>query len=313
MRAVRLHEYAALPRIDVIPSPSPPEIGQLTVDVSAIGMGAWDRGVATGRLERFVRDPLPVIMGAELVGRVAEVGTGVHGFAVGDRVMCNPGIVGAWAEALTVAADRCGLAPESIDDAHAAAIPVGALTALQALDLLALEPGASLLVLGAGGSVGRAAVQLAALRELTVYAVAPSYELDRSRALGAHVAYDAARGWPEELRTTVGQALDGVLDLVGGDTLSRSTSLVRPGGRIVTTLSDATAIARAPGYAIAHVRMRATTADLNAIAALVDRRGFTMPIARILRFDEIPAALYEMQASRPDGKIVARVWSTQGG
>ncbi len=307
MRAARLHAFAAPPRIDVIATPPPPDTGQLTIDVSAVGMGAWDRGVATGRLERFVRDSLPVVMGAELVGRVAEVGAGVQGFAVGDRVMCNPGIVGAWAERVTVAASRCGLAPVSLDDAHAAAIPVGALTASQALDLLALAPGASLLVLGAGGSVGRAALQLARARELTVHALASSDELDRSRALGAHAAYDVGRDWPAEVGTAAGGALDGVLDLVGGETLRRTISLVRPEGRIVTTLSEATAAVRVLGCTIAHVKMRATTDDLNAIAALADENAFIMPIARIVRFDEIPAVLDEAGAWRRDGKVVAMI------
>ncbi len=307
MRAVRLHAYADQPRIDNIASPPPPETGQLTIGVSAVGIGAWDRGVATGRLARFVGAALPIIMGAELVGRVTEVGAGVDGFDIGDRVMCNPGIVGAWAERVTVPAARCGLAPESIDDAHAAAIPVGALTAKQALDLLALAHGSSLLVLGAGGSVGRAALQLAALRELTVHAIAPYHELNRSRELGAHGAYDATQDWPGELRTAVGEGLDAVLDLVGGETLRRSTALIRRGGRIVTTLFEAAATVLPPEITIEHLRMRSTTADLNSIAAIVDENQLTMPSTRIIRFDEVPTALDETEARRHDGKVVARV------
>jgi NADPH:quinone reductase-like Zn-dependent oxidoreductase len=141
MRAVRLHAYANPPRIDDVASAPRPETGQMAIDVAAVGIGAWDAGVMTGRLERFVAADLPVVMGAELVGRVVDVGGGVDDFEVGDRVVCNPGIVGAWAERVTVPAERCGLAPESVDDAHAAALPVGALTAKQALDALELESG----------------------------------------------------------------------------------------------------------------------------------------------------------------------------
>ncbi len=307
MRAVRLHTYAARPRVDNIASSPPPETGQLTIGVSAVGIGAWDRGVAAGRLARFVGAELPIIMGAELVGRIADVGAGVDDFDVGDRVMCNPGIVGAWAERITVSAARCGHAPVSIDDAHAAALPVGTLTAKQALDLLAPARGSSLLVLGAGGSVGRAALQLAALRELTVHAIAPSHELHRSRELGAHGSYDAAHDWLSELRTAVGESVDAVLDLVGGETLRRSTALVRRGGRIVTTLSEAAATTLPPGITIEHVRMRSTTADLNSIAAIVDENRLTMPIARTLRFDELPTAVDPTDVLSHAGKIVASV------
>lgn len=307
MRAVRLHAYAVQPRIDNIASPPLPEAGQLTIGVSAVGIGAWDRGVATGRLAKFVGAALPVIMGAELVGRVTEVGAGVDGFDVGDRVMCNPGIVGAWAERVTVPAARCGLAPESLDDAHAAALPVGTVTAKQALDLLALAPGSSLLVLGAGGSVGRAALQLATLRELTVHAIAPSHELGQSRELGAHGAYDAAHDWLGELRAAVGEGLEAVLDLTGGETLRRSTALIRRGGRIVTTLSEAAATVLAPEITIEHVRMRSTTADLNTIAAIVDEHRLTMPVSRTLRFDEVPTVLDHTGVQRHAGKVVARI------
>ena len=98
-----------------------------------------------------------------------------------------------------------------------------------------------------------------------------------------------------------------MLDLVGGETLRRTISLVRPEGRIVTTLSEAAAGVRALGCTIAHVKMRATTADLNAIAALADENELIMPIARTVRFDEIPAVLDEAGSWRRDGKVVAMI------
>jgi NADPH:quinone reductase-like Zn-dependent oxidoreductase len=104
MRAVRAHAFGDPPRIGEVPAPRPPRAGELAIEVSAAGVGAWDRGVATGRLAHFVRQRLPVVLGAELASCVAEVGVGVDGFVVGDRVMSSPGIVGAWAERVTVAA-----------------------------------------------------------------------------------------------------------------------------------------------------------------------------------------------------------------
>lgn len=307
MRAVRLHYYTDAPRIDDIPSPSPPGEGELTIDVTAVGTGAWDEGVATGRLAKFVKAELPIVMGAELVGRVAGIGPCVDGFEIGNRVMCNPGIVGAWAEQVTVPAPRCGHAPKSLDDPRAAALPVGALTAIQALDKLALPEGASLLVLGTGGSVGRAALQLAASRGLAVHALAPAHELERSRELGAHVTYAAGDNWHGELRTSLGNDLDAVLDLVGGDTLRESATLLRGGGHIVTTLAESMACELPPAITIKHLHMRSTTADLNAIAAAVDGNALTVSVERVLRFEELPATFDRSGESRHSGKVVAEV------
>ena len=92
--------------------------------MSAVGVGAWDLGVVSGRLSRLVpAESLPAILGAEFAGRVRAVGAGVDRFGVGDRVMGNPGLTGAWAERLTVRATACGRAPRSADDVHAAACP----------------------------------------------------------------------------------------------------------------------------------------------------------------------------------------------
>jgi len=304
MRAVRLHAFDDRPRIDDVPPPPPPRAGELTIEVSAGGVGAWDSGVVAGRLQRFVDQDLPVTLGAELAGRITDVGAGVEGFAVGDRVFSNPGIVGAWAERVTVAAGSCGHAPEKTDDAHAASLPVGGLAAWQALDLLALPAGASLLVLGAGGSVGSSALQLARVRGLRPLAVASADELASARQFGAEAACDYRGDWVEELHDADGAEVDGVLDLVGGETLDRSTALVRSEGRIVTLLSDAAHTRTPRGITVEHVRMKSDTSTLDAIAHLVDRGDFTMPVASTYSLDEVSLALDDVQSRRRTGKAV---------
>lgn len=305
MRAVRLHAPGAPPRVDDILAPDSPGEGQVTVEVAAAGVGSWDVGVASGRLARFVGQPLPYVMGAELVGRVAAVGAGSTGFTVGDRVMGNPGIVGAWAQAVTVSADVCGHAPDSLDDVEAAAVPVGAVTALQALRPLELEDGDTLLILGGGGSVGRAAIQLAAARGAIVLATVPTWESARSEAFGAAQAVDQEDDWVGRLGPNVG-GIDALLDLVGGSTLERSRPLLRPGARAVTTLAQSVERARELGLAIDYLRMRSTTADLDAIAALVDAGDLTMPLGTVRPLDEVAAALEDVGDPRAKGKVVLR-------
>jgi NADPH:quinone reductase-like Zn-dependent oxidoreductase len=300
MRAVRVHAYGEPLRIDDIPSPLAPDRTQLSVEVAAVGVGSWDLGVASGRLARFVGLDPPFVLGAELAGRVAAVGSEVDGFTVGDRIIANPGIVGAWAERVNIEAATCGPAPSSLDDAYAAALPVGGVTALQALDMLSLPPGASLLILGAGGSVGRAAIQLARVRGLTVNALVPVWEMDRSRQLGAHATLDQASDWVARLRGP----LDGVLDLVGGTTLARSAMVLKADGVVVTTLADSMRAPVAASVSMLYLRMRSTTADLAAISAHVDSGELTMPVGVIAPVEGVQGALEDVEQRSERGKHV---------
>jgi len=302
MRAVRVHAYGEPLRIDDISPPVAPARAQLSVEVTAVGVGSWDVGVASGRLARFVGQEPPFVLGAELAGRVTAVGSEVDGFTVGDRIIANPGIVGAWAERVIIKAATCGPAPSSLDDAHAAALPVGGVTALQALDMLALPPGASLLILGAGGSVGRAAIQLARVRGLTVHALVPAWEVDGSRQLGAHATFDQASDWVARLRGPV----DGVLDLVGGKPLVRSAMVLRADGPVVTTLADSMRAPVAASVSMLYLRMRGTTADLAAISAHVDAGELTLPVGVMLPVEEVQGALADVEGRSARGKQVLR-------
>ena len=300
MRAVRVHAYGEPPLVDEVASPGPPDPGHVGVEVAAVGIGSWDVGVAKGRLARFVDLEPPFVLGAELAGRVAAIGREVDGFAVGDRVIANPGIVGAWAERVNVRAATCGPAPSSLDDAYAAAIPVGAVTARQALEMLALSPGSSLLVLGAGGSVGRAAIQLARVRGLTVLALVPASELARSRQLRADVVLDQAGDWAALLPAPV----DGVLDLIGGEALERSIEVLRADGRVVTTLADTMRSSVAASTSVSYLRMRSTTADLAAVAAHVDAGELKMPVGVVMGVEDVSRALADVAGRLDRGKLV---------
>src|SRR5262245_31976771 len=112
------------------PIPGP---GRLVVRVAACGIGPWDAGIAAGYLGQ---KPAPLTLGADASGTVEAVGEGVSGFQVGDAVITYPGLFGAWAELISVPAERTALAPRSISLIDAAALPVCGSTALQALELL---------------------------------------------------------------------------------------------------------------------------------------------------------------------------------
>jgi NADPH:quinone reductase-like Zn-dependent oxidoreductase len=300
MRAVRVHAFGEPPRVDAVAAPGPPDRGQLGIEVAAVGVGSWDLGMASGRLARFVKAAPPIVLGAELAGRVAAIGADVQGFSVGDRVIANPGLIGAWAERVNLRSSACGPAPVSLDDVHAAAVPVGGLSALQALRLLSLAPGGWLLILGAGGSVGRAAIQLASARGLSVSALVPAWELERSRELGASAALDQADDWVARLDGPV----DGVLDLIGGEALERSRATLRAGGHMVTTLAETMRSRVASEVEMRYLRMRSTTADLAAVSAHIDAGELTLPVGTARPVGEVASALEELEVGHDGRKQV---------
>ncbi len=279
---------------------------EILIDVSAVGVGAWDLAVTEGRLTRFLpSDDLPFTMGAELCGRVREIGVEVEGFAVGDRVMANPGIVGAWADRVLLQASACGRAPRTASDAEAAAIPVRALAAWQALDLLDLPTESTLLVVGAGGAVGRAAVEMARERGLRVIAIAGAGALEPLRRLGADLVVDHRTEWRSRLAPAAPRGVEAVLDLVGGESLARALELVRDGGRAVTTISGAARIETPRDISIRFLAMRSTPGTLDAIADRVERGELTTPIERTFSLEEAPSALDAMRSrDRAPGEVV---------
>ncbi len=297
IRAVRLHRFGDDPQIDEIAAPARPGRGELLVDAAAFGVGAWDVAVADGKLTRFLpKGDLPFTLGAELCGRVREIGDGVEGFAVGDRVMANPGIVGAWAGRVLLQASACGRAPRAASDAEAAAIPVRALAAWQALELLDLPTESTLLVVGAGGAVGRAAVEMARGRGLRVIAVAGANALEPLRRLGAELAVDYRTEWSRSLAPVAPRGVEAALDLVGGESLALALDRVRDGGRVVTTISGAARTQAPRGISIHFLAMRSTPGALDAIADLVESGELSTPIEQTLALEEAAAAFEAMRA-----------------
>jgi NADPH:quinone reductase-like Zn-dependent oxidoreductase len=307
IRAVRLHEFGSGPVVDELPAPGRPGPGEVVIDVSAAGIGAWDLGVRDGRLARFVPDELPFTMGAELAGRVREVGADVGGLAPGDRVVANPGIAGAWADVVRVPAFACGRAPVTLDDEEAATLPVRALTAWQALERLDLPRGATLFVCGGGGGVGRAAIELAKGRGLRVLTIAGADELDRLLRLGADDAADHRAGWRRGLAASAPEGVDGVLDLVGGDSLEGALGMLRQGGRAVTTVSNGRRMAR-DDVTVEFLAMKSRTEDLDVLADVVERGELSADVAARYPIEDAAAALDAAMSLNPaDGDILLRL------
>ena len=232
MQALRVHAFDEPVHLDRLPPPLP-QPGEVRLRVQACGISFFDLLIARGGYQW--RPALPFVVGSEFAGEVDALGDGVVGpWAVGDRV-CGSVAIGAWAQQLCVPADALHpVAPQaSIEQAAVLSTPYG--TALYALrERGGLQPGETVLVLGATGSVGHAAVQLARVLGARVIAAATGAAKGAAaRAAGAHEVIDlAAEDWKDQVKALAGpRGVDVVVDPVGGALTDAAFRTLGWGGR----------------------------------------------------------------------------------
>lgn len=235
LRAAVCPEYGPpeVVRIEEVPSPDLGP-GQVRIRIGAAAVNHPDVLLVAGRYQLTV--PPPFVPGSEFAGVVAEVGSAVEGLAVGQRVR-GTALVGAFAEEIAVDASATRSIADGLDLPAAAAFGVAHSTAFHVLRSVArLEPGEELVVLGAGGGVGLATVQLGAVSGARVTAVASSAEkLEVAASCGATTLVDH-RGTDlrETLREHFPDGVDVVVDPVGGALAEPAYRSLRWGGRFVT-------------------------------------------------------------------------------
>jgi NADPH:quinone reductase-like Zn-dependent oxidoreductase len=274
-----------------VPEPGP---GELLVRVTAAGVNPADWKVRAGlRRAELPLEP-PVALGREVAGVVEQVGSGVSGFAAGDDVFGGTvGSVGGWAEFARVPAAFAAHRPSEVAVTDAATLPVAAATAYDALVQLALAPGATLLVIGAGGGVGLAAVQLARARGVEVVGIASPGKHELLAGLGATpIAPDA----------DVPVAVDGVLDLVGGDALRRAVAGTETSA--VVSAADRLTVVALGGGPVERVR---SGERLAAVARLVAEGALDPHVTEVRPFAEAGSALALVEGGHARGKIVLRI------
>ncbi|MBO4253339.1 NADP-dependent oxidoreductase [Streptomyces griseorubiginosus] len=215
-----------------VPEPGPDEV---LLRVAGAGVNPGDAVLRSGRVPELVT--LPWTPGNDVAGVVERVGEGVTRFAPGDAVygMLAVGRHGAYAEFTVAPAGALALAPKNLDLVHAGAVPLVAVTAWQALAVLAgVQPGDRVLIHAAAGGVGHVAVQLAKELGAHVIGTARAARHDLLRRLGADELVDYTT---TDFRTAVAP-VDVVLDLVGGSYGPHSLDVLRPGGLLIGASID---------------------------------------------------------------------------
>lgn len=260
------------------------------------------------RLALGVRGPRQAILGTEVAGEIVAVGSAVRSFAVGDSVFAFRGArMGCHAEYVTMAAgDSVARVPAGLDWGEAAALSFGGTTALHFLRRAALAPGERVLVNGASGGVGMAAVQIARHFGAQVTGVCSAANADVVRSLGAHRVIDYAR----EDFTRDGAAYDVIVDTAGTAPWSRSRTALRPGGRLLMVLGSFAGTLQAPWIGMTGSRrIVAGTAgagadDLRFLARLAESGEYRPVIDRRYAFADIVEAHRYVDTGRKRGNVV---------
>ena len=321
VRALVCNELGPVSNLRVVELPDPvPREGEVLVRVLAAGLNYPDGLMVQGKYQ--VRPPLPFVPGMELAGVVDAVGAGVDGFAPGDTVMAST-TTGAFAERCAVPASQVLHRPASLPADLAAASLLTYGTTLHALeDRARLRPGETLLVLGAAGGVGTAAVGIGKLLGAKVIAAASSPErLELCRRLGADFTVDyAAEDLKERVKAlTQGRGVDVVFDPVGGALSEAALRATGWGGRFLVIGFASGEIPRIPlNLALLNARSilgvfwgdwsrrepRKSADELSRIAAWICEKRLSPVVTARLDLAAVPAALEDLLARRAHGKLV---------
>ncbi len=281
-----------------------PGAGDVEIRVVAAGVNPVDRKMREGAAPQFLKQSeLPAILGRDVAGEISAVGPGVETWKPGQRCFAmTPEHEGAYGEYVTIAADKVVAIPDNLDFITAGGVPLASLTAWQGLFRHGkLGQGQRVLIHAGAGGVGHFAVQFARAVGAYVFATASEKDLAFVRELGADVAIDYKNARFEDVATD----LDLVFDTIGGDTRERSWNLIKPGGRLITTL-DAPDQAEASAHKVFASRFTAESdgGDLAEIAALISQGKVHPHVAKTFALEEAGDAQEQLKQGGIAGKIV---------
>jgi NADPH:quinone reductase-like Zn-dependent oxidoreductase len=330
MRAYVLKHYGGpdgAELMDVLP----PQVGprDVLVAVRAAGLNPVDFKFRQGMLRAIQRPKLPFVLGNELAGEVTAIGRDVTRFRVGDRVFARAGKdrSGAFAEQACVDEDDAAAMPGDLDFTTAAAVPLAALTALQALrDELDAKPGQRVFISGGAGGVGTFAIQIAKWLGAQVTTTASKRGEALVRSLGADEVID----YTARDISSVDGKFDAGFDLIGGRTLEQMFEIMRPGTKVVSiaALPEPQTAAKDLGgslmlsvafWIISYgIRSRARRAGVNyrflfmhpsgrelaELAELIEQGKLKVIIDKTFPFANIAEALAYVESGRAKGKVV---------
>lgn len=298
MKAIVINAPGTAPTLVDLADPTPAN-GEVLVRVRASSVNGFDLSVANGKLVGMMEHRYPVVLGKDFAGTVEALGPGVEGLAVGDTVF---GVVtkpylgdGGFGELVAAPAAFVAKVPADVDVVVAGALGLAGTAASDALDAINPSPGETVLVVGATGGVGIVAVQLLRARGATVIATAATgQERALVTSLGADSTVDQSSNLAVAVRSTRPGGVDAAIHLAGDGTVL--ASLVRPGGRMVSTLGFSSDQTGRDDVAITAVMANPSTTTLDKLAALVAEGTVKVLLQRTYPLAEAPQAFSDFAA-----------------
>jgi len=306
MKAVVIHEYGGpeVLKYENIPRPEPKD-DQLLTRVIAAGVNPVDGMIRSGMFNG--NRAFPIILGGDVAGVVEKVGSKITKFKVGDPVFAYVGLdnSGGYAQYALVREREAAPKPKTLTYVEAAAVPIVAITAWQALvDTAKLSAGQTVLIHGGSGGVGSFAIQIAKARGAKVIASASTANQDFLKQLGVDVVVD----YTKQKFENVAKDVDVVLDSIGRDTLARSYGVVKKGGIIVSLVArPKESELEKHGIRGSALNAEPNSEELAEIGKLIDEGKIKVIVSQTFPLFDAMKAQEQVATGHTRGKIVLKI------
>src|SRR5271155_1638947 len=287
MKAIVVHQYGGPEVLKFEEYPDPvPGPGEVLVRVAAASVNPVDYKRRAGLTKDFYPIQFPGLIGIDMAGTVVKVGPGVEGFSVGAQVFAMAD--NTYAQLCVVKAAVLAKVPKGLDLIQAAALPLVTVTGNQLMSATEIKAGQTVLVVGAGGNVGRSAVFTAKQRGATVIAgvLKRQIQTEESKTIGADqfVATDDGTAIANL------EPLDAVADTVGGTTAEKLIARIKPGGVYASVVEPPQNASKYPSVKVVHVFSRFDRKTLEFMAEAVRDGKLVIPISQKLPLSEAAEA-----------------------
>jgi NADPH:quinone reductase-like Zn-dependent oxidoreductase len=296
MKAVRLLEYGGQLVFTDVPKPTFAR-DEILVKIKSTAVNHLDLVEASGTARQIFPLDLPWIPGHEFSGIIEQIGSDVAAWAPGDAVFGNSGM-GAYAEYLALRPAVIARKPSNLSFEEAASVPIAAQTAWQGLFTHGhLEKGQTILIHGGAGAVGAYAVQLASHAGATVVATASADDEAYLKSIGASRVIDYRK---DQFEKVLGEKVDLVFDLIGGDTQKRSFLVLREGGRLVAATQPVSQEEAAKHHVSGEMmRLEPSAEVLGRIARLLEEGSTRPDVATVYALQDAAQAWKDIAGNLP--------------
>lgn len=313
MKTIILNDFGGIDKLLMSELPLPIILeNEVLVEVKAISINPVDVRTRSGTaMANHLKHNIPLILGWDISGTVAETGTKVLKFKKGDSVFGMVNFLGhgkCYAEYVAAPENNIAHKPSNISHEEAAAATLAALTAWQLLVHYAkLKQGDRILIQAASGGVGHYAVQIA--KHLGAYVIGISSAKNKNFVLGVgadeHIAYD------EQRFENLVDKVDFVIDAFAKDSLYKSLKVVKDGGKIISLLpmisEDILQKAKEKNVDVHYALVKSDGTDMEAIATLLEKGILKSHVSKSFTFDKMGEAHIEMETGKTVGKIIVKL------